>query len=795
MQIAGEYFGASTPSVYFWQAGASSSLISSRTQVETNKIKSFSSSILGDDLLFYGGPPTNSISGPVVIYRTVDTKMSNPLNFTVWDCVKNNNTCSQQDTLGQYKCCATGKDQGFCKSAGDLCDGETRSAGYIWRFSTKEIPKKPHVVERCDNGTNATPPQNIPSPSPSIQWDNSIYGDHHNVCRTASVVVEFDSDKIQDISSQYIIVNKCSSSSINLASRDCTSLGKVSMEDYQSNTLNFKVGDSANNVKYIELNIANGGKWEDNTWYQVALTDGIKAVSGTISTSLAADKPCKAGSAYCFLFKTDARDCKMKAVYVTPYKYLTTFLESPIKDLWYHGHGMSDQNCIMMNVSGFQWDWSSSNTLYADIYYGAGATNTTTVQVSSKSNTVNIGFKNPDNAVNINAVASTGSLKYTGQSPLTIDLTHPAIVDYWPKCTEACTNAEVGVRFNTTMSNFNLNTKSVRLLECQDENCLSVKPVDNAKDIIFDSNSDPKNIIIKIANSLPDSIELTPNRKYKVSISASTTNMNSNQLLWTATSSNDLNSQGFPYNEEFNWSFATKKARCEISKVDVTPSVFNTKLRTDRAVYQAETYSSPDACNANGQKINPWSVDWTWSTSDKTIADLFTANTKGFSEYCTNRCVKRGSYLSFGSTSVLPVCGNNITEAGEDCDPPNNTTKRCGLDCLLLGNEYATTTKGLHGCGDGIVENDYGEECDPGNTSTTIGCSNKCLNLGSSVTPKSSTPNVSDCGSGLIGSGEDCDIGIMSSSSDPYSAMGCSNNCLHFGTNLTGEWCFKNKIV
>ena len=67
-------------------------------------------------------------------------------------------------------------------------------------------------------------------------------------------------------------------------------------------------------------------------------------------------------------------------------------------------------------------------------------------------------------------------------------------------------------------------------------------------------------------------------------------------------------------------------------------------------------------------------------------------------------------------TCVAPVCGNNIIEAGEDCDPPNGTT--CDASCHTISAF----------CGDGVI-NAPGEECEPPNepaTSYGYGCDASC---------------------------------------------------------------------
>jgi hypothetical protein len=779
MKIAGQYFGTA-PEVYFWTAGASPDSVNNRIKVAASAI---STTVSGKSEYLELYPPLGTQSGPVVAYRSTDGKMSNPVAFNVYDCVKNNNQCNVAGT----KCCAVGAESGMCKT---LCADETLSAGYIWRFCTKDIPQVPHVVERCDSGTDEG--KNIPSPSPSIIWDVSAGEAHHNVCRTAEIVVEFSMAGINPISSGDLIVNKCDAATVDEKNRDCTSLQDVPLQ-------NRDVQLSTEHNNFVELNPA-GGRWLDNTWYQVVLKTGISAGSGTSTANLAADAPCKVpGSAYCFLFKTDARDCRMKAVVVTPYTYWTSVLEKPIKfrtnpgdpgeDVVYSGHGISDQHCIWMDVSGFDWSWSTSNTTYSDIY--AVSSTHSHATVSAIANTVGVGLADPDNAVNINAVASTSSLSYTGHSPLTIDLSNPEVVDYWPNCLEACTDAEVGVRFNTSMSLKNLPgaqvNGTVQLLKCLDENCLDTEPVSNTADILFDLDSN--NTILKIANSSVNSAELASNTIYKVILSAVSDNpLSASNQLWSAATLDDFNSFSKPYNKQFTWRFKTKKDKCLIARAEVAPLRYVASHTNDRKAYTVQPYSSPDRCSAAGQKLNPWKVNWNWASSDPDVARLQTFSSQGISPYCTNNCVKKGSSIASGLSIMLPVCGNNKVEAGEDCDPPNKATG-CGLKCLRLGNTNTTT------CGNRTAEPDLGEKCDPNDPRTPVGCNNICLHTGSFKSTQAADINASICGNGFIGSGEDCDLGIDPSVTNPQSSLGCSQTCLHLGTRLSSGWCHDNTLT
>ncbi len=777
MKIIGENFGTA-PLVFFWGPAASSTSVIGRILGSSSTVTNL---LVGQTISTR--PLAGTVSGPVVVQRKPDNKLSNPQNFSVVDCVKNNNTCTAANT----HCCVVGTEAGMCKSNTELCEGETLSAGFIWRFSTKDIPKIPRVVERCDSNTDLG--LNIPSPSPSASWDTSTSGPHHSVCRSASLMVEFSLPNMNSISRTNLVVNECNGSTINELNRTCTALGQVNL----SGTGNFVPQLSTESTSYLQLNpdaSYNAGKWKDNVWYQVVLRSGITSGVGTSSVPLAKDRPCGGDSAYCFVFKSDSQDCKMKQVVVTPYSYFTSILEAPMKhrtspldpgtDVVYSGHGLSTQHCIIMDTSAFNWTWGSKNTYYANIF----SANNSNAKVSALANTVGLGLTNPDNATNINATATLASASFAGRSPLTIDLSNPEVVDFWPTCLQSCTNAEVGVRFNTTMSNKNLPSGPIKLLKCADENCFKTTPVLVSTDVILDSAMGYR--VLKIANSGAGSLELEANTIYKVVISSSTTNINSPELLWSAARLGDPTTFSKPYSKEFSWRFKTKNEKCKISRVDVAPKNFFAEFIIDRELYSAQPFSSPDTCSATGQKLNPWMVGWTWTSAAPAVAKVTTFSTKGANPYCTLGCVRKGSTIPVG-TVPFPVCGNGQVEAGEDCDPPGKGAG-CGLDCRRLGNISTST------CGNGIVEPNRGETCDTASATSSIGCGSNCLRLGSSAATGATVTGASICGNGSIGSGEDCDLGITGTSTVSISALRCLDNCLHQGTRLSNNWCFTNSV-
>jgi hypothetical protein len=309
------------------------------------------------------------------------------------------------------------------------------------------------VVEKCDSETEAG--KALPTPSPSILWDEvgvpSTMQVHRNVCRTAALVVEFSLKDINTFSitstaNADLIVNKCSSSSA-VYKTQCDSPQQIELKDIVSpSNTSGKVKPQpisslslTASTSYIQL-MPKTGKWENDTWYQVVLKSTINAGTTATNTAyLAKDRPCDdvSGSAYCFMFKTDNQDCKLKDVIVTPYKYwtnvLTGLIKQPISGLTYRALGLSEQRCVIMDVSGFKTTWSTASSTYAKIYNKTLKEQTfvesITSTASSEANTVGVGLKNPNDAVDIKATLSTTTNTVTGTSPLTIDLSNPQVVD------------------------------------------------------------------------------------------------------------------------------------------------------------------------------------------------------------------------------------------------------------------------------------------------------------------------------------------------------------------------------
>lgn len=818
MKIYGEYYDRnSTQAVpYFWLPEASVSSIEGRIKTESESISNLT------DQQIEIGPPAGSQTGPVVMYRAEDDKMSNSIPFTVYNCVENNNTC----TVEGNHCCESGVDVGMCKSSNEICSGDTRSTGYMWSFSTGPFPPTVYVVERCNAQTDTG--VNLPSPSPSIHWSNAGNQDHYNTCRTAKVNVEFSMTIDQStINANNIQVYKCKNVDEKLIAgkNECEHDGTAITMTQESYDLFIAAGTEFGDSHALSM-FPEIGNWEDDSWYHVVLNKDIKSTASSYvfdgevrylnPQNLKTTRSCDGNSAYCFIFKTDAQDCRLAKVIVTPYKYWTSILESPMqyrlfKDnsnsqdgdpLEYKGHGLSDQHCITMSMSEYSWSWNSSKSSFTDIIPVSIDGNTTTI--SALANTVAVGLKNPDDAAPIEATASREGNSKTGSSPLTIDLSKPKVIDYWPNCIESCLNAEIGAKFNIRMSNINL-SRAVNVYKCSDENCLVAEKVSAISSIDQADNRILKIKIEAIAGLEKDTI-------YKVVLSRDGTSENNlNYQLWSAGSLSSVSAASKPMQNEFVWRFRTKSERCVIDRVHIIPSMYIARHINDRKVFSTEVRAAPDDCDAKGQRLNTWLFDWVWGTDiellEEQVVHLETFSTQGQSPVCDSNCLAKGSDIPVGVIQES-LCGNDTVEAGEDCDPPqagdilvDNVTMSvasCNLNCLRPGNSFVTTTvdgktddnKNL--CGDGWVSTLAGEECDPNDSETSAYCTDRCLWIGSEQDTQAEEIGLSICGNRNIGLGEDCDLGIYADYKISTSSLNCSQNCLHTGTKLFASWCYYN---
>jgi len=75
------------------------------------------------------------------------------------------------------------------------------------------------------------------------------------------------------------------------------------------------------------------------------------------------------------------------------------------------------------------------------------------------------------------------------------------------------------------------------------------------------------------------------------------------------------------------------------------------------------------------------------------------------------------------TTINLSICGDGVVDVGEDCDAPAETGQ---YSTTIAGRQCTPVCKWGPYCGDGILQTQFGEECDDGNNNDGDFCSATC---------------------------------------------------------------------
>lgn len=765
------------------------------------------------------------ITGPIL--ARAGNEFSNSVQYNVADCTLGG------DAPGVgYQCCTNGPEKGLWKPAAFACVGETRSAGYVWRFTTGLIPHVPRVLEAC----NIADWQDLninnfvrPSPSP---WQNWGVGD---ACTDSIITVQFNMHMSEINLASAVRVYTCGQGD----KADCKYLPADDV------TGQYNVGFlGGNQTDVLELRLAPGASHRAGTWHRVILGNTLRANEpglvefgnnkiNTAPLSLQRTLPAPVNgitAAYNFDFKTSNAACSLFGAAISPPEYTTHLLgmvqnpgfplsdnfDAPAHPFYYLVWGRGSQACSVVDVNGKGFEWKPrqghAEDLLSDMAYAVRSDKrdvptTSSLYADSIRATVTALKNTANDPVVITASADTvvdGVHKVvTGSSNLFIQPGDPEAVQWWPQCNQSCTNVNIGVRFNLPMKT-NTYHGALKVQKCSGpldmgENCQNPEPPLNFHDVNA-AALDPFQYEITVDGTLD------LNTLYQVTLT--------NQVIAFGGTLGGQPIDGKAVAPKV-WKFRTKEKDgiCILDKVDVVPNPFVASLVGQKTAYGASPLSAPDQCSPLGQRLNPWAYGWNWTVlgADNLPVDELrqVASTTGFSTkgspyaYCSGNCLPAGSDVQFGQTAYL--CGNTQIDPGEDCDVAilgEIPGVSCTLNCLRPGNIHFTTSTDqsvLGLCGNAVLETNFGEECDPGIPGEKAYCSNTCTWNGSSQ-KFSDVVGSLQCGNGKVGLadgglallGEDCDLGISiteAGAHPSWSALGCSENCLHLGTRMARAYC------
>ncbi|KKU07610.1 MAG: hypothetical protein UX10_C0008G0013 [Candidatus Magasanikbacteria bacterium GW2011_GWA2_45_39] len=698
-------------------------------------------------------------------------------------------------------CCASG----VCQVKGQCPEDKKPGASvYMWSFTTGKLPIVPKVLEQCGafctksgkscskigttDGCDKKIDNDIcklvtPSPSPSKVWEGAA-----NICVNAVVKVRFDTSvDIEEKSTQQAIILY-----------ECQDKTTCILEDTkQIVPVSYSLGGWSSGGKGgTKVTMSPLDDLAPDKPYGVLVTTKVKSLPGALSEAMIENATCPAISknvkingisnlkaAYCTTFVTrPTKDyCELGAVVVDPVDSSVFDFNKQFKDFYSVTPIAKGDVCAALDGDDYDWTWSPTDkpsvaqfqktSDYADISNNAGDKGF--VKSNQDLNTKNkeTPFDTPEQIVATwvdKVLNPAGLIKGTAQ--LTIKLPNPKVVSYYPQCTTACVNAEVGAEFNVVLGPSTVNKNTVRLYKCAlfDVTCKQYVLVDGWSDAVSPytvslntDETDREKVNRQI--SLKHTVAFVQNTYYKIKIQGDIDGVKSIwQIQLDSAALNDDCDDNGKNCKTFSWVFRTKNdgTACAVDKVILNPNTAVVKVVGGQATYNALAIGSPDACNPNGQILDtsgasyswnwspPEKPDWKEKTDDRAVVWMSNFSSgKQDAPWCTESCLKAGS----ASAPETGLCGNGKVESGEECDPAgdngnkggNNNIEKCGWNCLL----YIPSTEGTPACNAATIQNgnccgngpqvlpEAGEECDLGllNGVTGSGCESSCTKEGTIV--------------------------------------------------------------
>ena len=717
--------------------------------------------------------PTGAQTGSVFLTSTTS---SNKVQFQVRNCNEDPAICGPAD---QFQCCGNG----VCLAKGATCGTTSLTAEYAWQTSTGLIPIAPRVIEECR--PDATP---APTPSPA-PWSGRAGGTQAPVDSVMTMRFSRPLDATTVKSPAFHLL-KCTATSGDACS-------KTEDVAYRGPSLVHE-----NDTQDV-VTLTPSADLAPNTTYRVTVSTAIKSF-GPTGENMEEVTACGTDAAggtlgYCYTFTTrnSTTPSTVSAVSVIPETYTmhdagetTKYLSEPLS---------GDDRCIVLDCKKFDWRWYTGSPGNQDTR--ADITNTTFNGRVDCEQTGTGFVETGDAPVSVNAALQALNLSAFGR--LYVKFVPPHVEAYGPNCDAACSNALVWARFSSALDANTVTTPgNVELRKCRNENCYAsemIPPIGQPGLAVAVALTVPP----LTANDTERYVAITPGSLLEAGGFYHVLVKGGPQVPNGIKGKNGVPMDGLNDPHGFQWTFRVKTgedAFCKIERVDVAPSEKFEERTDGRQAFTSTPYSTPDACDANGQALVQGG-GWTWSVADVNIADLFKIRNKLIDADgklpvgCSGSCLATGAG---GVSGKVAMCGNGIIEttdtvfcnngrtpkgdvcmllsagaaAGEECEPSIDGNA-CDPNTCLWGPVAQVKDGGT--CGNGKLDPQVGEACDYGPT---------CLG-GGNATSVPAVPDFTPClsatdRSACIAAGGTCDM---------HDYRGCSTNCRNLGSAFGKSTC------
>ncbi|MBI2552297.1 DUF4215 domain-containing protein [Candidatus Uhrbacteria bacterium] len=568
------------------------------------------------------------------------------------------------------------------------------------------------------------------------------------------------------------------------------------------------------------------------SWYRVVLLGGTGGITAQDRGALQGqpmiplpDGLSRCGdarAAYCFAFQTknesnpDNNLCQVGGIAVVPSPYEATTENEPIDYLAIPV--ALDDPCVVPSSDDYSWAWDvydTENPERAAVTYNSSGISPAIGKACSEDAECAIGYSHCSNnydapcqvdadcggqpntcvteacvggyckhmpwtvtvialedtqgeEIRVRAHTPPQPPRTTGFGKLKISFMDPQVIQWWPACGEACTNAKIAARFNVAMftSSNTLHPQSVTNVqnallwavpcgngsvetgeECDDGNTTSG---DGCSAVCLNEGS---NFSLRCGDgrACRNASECGPGESCQ-----------GGRCLDRGEDCDDGNLENGDGCSSQCLNEGTGPALCGNGKINPGEECDNDRNR-----------QAGDGCSAQCLREGTSSNFAVCGNSRLEAGEECEVNfDHEFASWCDPQdCLRRGNPVS------PLLCGNGQIDPGEECDPNspllNTPAKRnlCTSICQWTGTRRPSSAGG-QGCGNGRIE--LGEDCDDGNLRPGDGCSEVCVNEGSIA-----AGSVPACGDGILASeAEDCDDG------NTNAGDGCSPNCLNEGTRF-----------